>query len=162
MRRLLLKSLLIAQNKLHLRHARPRLVGFAFDHITAKVHIDGRLEGNELNALETLLFPKLAKGGVCPDIGSNIGNHAETFGDFFPWCIRLSPSSNGQRYLRKLRRIGKRRVILFFVLRAKFFLGHDVIHHKGKDDTPTDFALINAFHLGKCGLRVPFGPFNGA
>ena len=94
LRRLLLKALLLGQNKKHLRQARPRLVGFAFDHITAKVHIDGRFEDNELNALETLLFPKLAKGGVCLDIGSNIGNHAVACADHVSAVHAFEPNPN--------------------------------------------------------------------
>ena len=92
--RLILKTLLLRQNRRHLMQGRPRLVGFAFDHITAKLHIDGRFEDEDLTALERFVFPKLKPGGVCLDIGANIGNHAVAFAPHFAHVHAFEPNPN--------------------------------------------------------------------
>ena len=100
LRRILLKTLLLSQNKRHLSAGRPQVVGFAFDLITAKIHVDGRFENNELTALETLLFPKLPRDGLCLDIGANIGNHAVAFADHFAKVHAFEPNPNVFKVLR--------------------------------------------------------------
>jgi hypothetical protein len=92
--RALLKFLLARRNSKHLRSGRPRLVGFAFDQITLKIHLDGRFEDAELTALEQLVFPKLPKSGVCMDIGANIGNHSVVFAGHFSKVHAFEPNPN--------------------------------------------------------------------
>lgn len=90
--RALLKYLLARRNAKHLRAGMPRLVGFAFDQITTKIHIDGRFENAELTALEQLVFPKLPSQGICLDIGANIGNHAVVFAGHFAKVHAFEPN----------------------------------------------------------------------
>ncbi|WP_430465485.1 FkbM family methyltransferase [Tabrizicola sp.] len=92
--RALLKFLLARRNSKHLRSGKPRLVGFAFDQITLKIHLDGRFEDAELTALEQLVFPKLPKSGVCLDIGANIGNHSVVFAGHFSKIHAFEPNPN--------------------------------------------------------------------
>lgn len=93
-RRLLLKTLLRSQNKRNLRAQKPRLVGYAFDQITAKIHIDGRFEDWDLTALENLVFPRIDPKGVCLDIGANIGNHSVAFSSHFSEVHAFEPNTN--------------------------------------------------------------------
>lgn len=99
-RRELLKRLLLSQNKRHLREGHPRLISYAFDHITAKVHVDGRFEDPDLCALEQLVFPNLAPDTVCLDIGANIGNHAVAFANHFAKVHAFEPNPNLSPVLR--------------------------------------------------------------
>ena len=68
------------------------MASYAFDHITLKMHIDGRFADRELRALENSLFPALEPGGVCLDIGANIGNHAISFADHMSQVHAFEPN----------------------------------------------------------------------
>ena len=69
----------------------PPLACVAFDAITTSLVIDGRFELEELTALETHVFPRLAAREVCLDIGANIGNHAVFFADHFRRVLAFEP-----------------------------------------------------------------------
>lgn len=96
----LLKQLLQSTVRTHRAAGRPALAGYAFDHISLKVLLDGRFAHHELNALEQLLFPQLEPGGVCLDIGANIGNHAVNFADHFSRVLAFEPNSKAIDLLR--------------------------------------------------------------
>lgn len=90
--RTLFKHLVLSAVRAHRKAGRPALAGYAFDHITLKMHIDGRFADRELSALEQRLFPQLAQETVCLDIGANIGNHAVNFADFFAHVHAFEPN----------------------------------------------------------------------
>ena len=90
--RALFKHLVLSAVRAHRKAGRPALAGYAFDHITLKMHIDGRFADRELSSLEQLLFPQLAPAGVCLDIGANIGNHAVSFADHFDHVHAFEPN----------------------------------------------------------------------
>lgn len=79
--------------QLHRDAGRPALAGYAFDHITVKMHLDGRFAHHELATLEKCLFPQLDSDGVCLDIGANIGNHAVNFADYFAHIHAFEPNT---------------------------------------------------------------------
>lgn len=68
------------------------MAGYAFDHITIKMHLDGRFAHQELITLEQRLFPQLEPDGVCLDIGANIGNHTVNFADHFAHVHAFEPN----------------------------------------------------------------------
>lgn len=90
--RALFKQLMQSAARSHRLAGRPALAGYAFDHITLKMHIDGRFAYRELDALEHQLFPKLDADTVCLDIGANIGNHAVNFADHFHHVHAFEPN----------------------------------------------------------------------
>ncbi|MCX7557983.1 FkbM family methyltransferase [Sulfitobacter sp. F26204] len=90
--RALFKQLLQSAARSHLVAGRPALAGYAFDHITLKMHIDGRFAYRELAALEQQLFPHLDSNSICLDIGANIGNHAINFADYFQHVHAFEPN----------------------------------------------------------------------
>ena len=157
-KRTLLKLLLIEFNRKHLVEDRPRLVCFAFDHITAKIHTDGRFENKYLKVLEEGVFNKLDPNGVCLDIGANIGNHSVAFASYFsrvhafepnpnvfqllainaklkpnitPWCFGLSSQSDEVEVFENLRNAGGTGVGL---APSEFSAGKILFHLKALDD----------------------------
>ncbi|MDF3415368.1 FkbM family methyltransferase [Sulfitobacter sp. M57] len=90
--RALFKQLMQSAARSHRSAGRPPLAGYAFDHITLKLHIDGRFAYRELDALEHQLFPKLDRDSICLDIGANIGNHAVNFADHFSHVHAFEPN----------------------------------------------------------------------
>jgi FkbM family methyltransferase len=144
--RALLKFLLGRRNAEHLRQGKPRLVCFAFDQITLKVHIDGRFEDAELTALEQLVFPKLPKSGVCLDIGANIGNHSVVFGGHFAKVHAFEPNPKVFQALRI--NAGLRDTIMVWNL--------------GCSDTAAEIEVIeNPMNLGSTGIGVAGGRIAG-
>jgi FkbM family methyltransferase len=91
--RAILKQLMQSTVQSHRNAGRPALAGYAFDHITVKMHLDGRFADHELATLEQRLFPQLDRAGVCLDIGANIGNHAVNFADYFAHVHAFEPNS---------------------------------------------------------------------
>lgn len=140
LRRLLLKFLLLSQNQRHLRQKHPQIVGFAFDHITAKIHIDGRFEDHELNALETLIFPKLPRDSVCLDIGANIGNHSLAFANHFTLVHAFEPNPN-----------------VFRVLQINANLKSNITTHMvGCSSSEAEIAVVERRgNLGSTGIGLP-------
>ena len=90
--RFLLKFLILSRNKKHLKNHKPRLAVYSFDHIAAKIHIDGRFENLELKALEELILERIDPKTVCLDIGANIGNHSIAFSDHFLHVYAFEPN----------------------------------------------------------------------
>lgn len=90
--RAFLKHLLHSTVQVHRAVGRPALAGYAFDHITIRILLDGRFAERELATLEKRLFPQLSPGGVCLDIGANIGNHAVSFADHFVHVHAFEPN----------------------------------------------------------------------
>lgn len=90
--RTLLKYMLDAAVRSHRAAGRPALAGYAFDHITVKILLDGRFAARELAILEKWVFPRLAPGGICLDIGANIGNHSVAFADQFEHVHAFEPN----------------------------------------------------------------------
>jgi FkbM family methyltransferase len=76
----------------HLRDGMPQLAVFAFDHIGQTIAMWGRYERDELDLLMRAVAPHLALGGVCLDIGANIGNHAVFFADHFAEVLAFEPN----------------------------------------------------------------------
>lgn len=62
--------------------------------------LDGRFANRELTALEKRVFPQLPPGGVCLDIGANIGNHAVAFADCFEHVHAFEPNAKALDLLR--------------------------------------------------------------
>lgn len=69
----------------------PQVACYAFDIITAYIHLDGRYEVEELDFLAKSIFPQLAGSRVCLDIGANIGNHSLLFAEHFQNVISFEP-----------------------------------------------------------------------
>lgn len=145
--RLLLKSLLLSRNRKHLKQGRPRIAGFAFDHIAAKIHIDGRFEDAELAALETLVFPALPRDGLCLDIGANIGNHTVAFADCFAHVHAFEPNPN-----------------VFRLLAVNATLrGNITTWNTGLSDREGRVEVVeNQLNTGGSGIGVAAGAFRGA
>ena len=78
----------------HLRDGMPQLAVFAFDHVGQAIALWGRYERDELDLLMAALAPHLVDGGggVCLDIGANIGNHALFFADRFREVLAFEPN----------------------------------------------------------------------
>lgn len=76
----------------HLRDGMPQLAVFAFDHVGQAIALWGRYERDELDLLMAALAPHLGNGGVCLDIGANIGNHALFFADRFDEVLAFEPN----------------------------------------------------------------------
>jgi FkbM family methyltransferase len=69
----------------------PQLACFAFDLITDFIHLDGQYERDELAILSRQVFPKIAPGAACVDVGANIGNHTLHFARHFACVIAFEP-----------------------------------------------------------------------
>lgn len=76
----------------HLRDGMPQLAVFAFDHVGQAIALWGRYERDELDLLMAALAPQLGDGGVCLDIGANIGNHSLFFADRFDEVLAFEPN----------------------------------------------------------------------
>lgn len=87
--------------KMNARHVTqyPQVASFAFDLITQFIHLDGRYERDELQFLADRVFPALPPGGICLDIGANIGNHSLAFAPHFARVIALEPHPRTFRLL---------------------------------------------------------------
>ncbi|MCC6517733.1 MAG: FkbM family methyltransferase [Tabrizicola sp.] len=89
---------LARMNARHVTHY-PQMASFAFDLITQFIHLDGQYERDELKYLADHVFPTLPSGGVCVDIGANIGNHSLAFAPHFIRVIALEPHPRTFRLL---------------------------------------------------------------
>ncbi|MBM1555077.1 FkbM family methyltransferase [Sulfitobacter mediterraneus] len=98
--RALFKHLMLSAVRSHQDAGRPALAGYAFDLITAKIHLDGRFAHRELSALERHVFPQLEPGGICLDVGANIGNHAVNFAGVFDHVHAFEPNEKALDLLR--------------------------------------------------------------
>lgn len=76
----------------HLRDGMPQVAAFAFDHVGQSITLWGRYERDELDLLMQAVAPHLAAGGVCLDVGANIGNHAVFFADHFAEVLAFEPN----------------------------------------------------------------------
>jgi FkbM family methyltransferase len=83
----------------HLHAGLPQLAVFAFDHIGQAVALWGRYERDELTLLANAVKPHLVNGGVCLDVGANIGNHAVFFAGHFDEVIAFEPNPRTFRLL---------------------------------------------------------------
>lgn len=70
----------------------PQLVIFSHDHIGNRINVFGRYENDDLFYLESLIKSRKLGGGVCLDVGANIGNHALFFSDFFQQVHAFEPA----------------------------------------------------------------------
>jgi FkbM family methyltransferase len=77
----------------------PQLACFAFDLITDFIHLDGQYERDELTFLSRKVFPKIAPGAACLDVGANIGNHALHFAKAFERVVAFEPHPRNFRLL---------------------------------------------------------------
>lgn len=89
---------LARMNAVHVR-SYPQVAGFSFDLITQFIHLDGQYERDELAFLAKHIFPPLKKGGICLDIGANIGNHSLAFSPHFARVIAFEPHPRTFRLL---------------------------------------------------------------
>ena len=141
LQRALLKSLLLSAAREHRRADRPLLAGYAFDQITLKMHLDGRFADGELRALEEQLFPRLPQGGICLDIGANIGNHAVAFAAAFAHVHAFEPNPKALDLLR-----------INAALRDNIS-----VHATGLSDAPQTVEVIQpAGNLGGTGMTAAF------
>jgi FkbM family methyltransferase len=75
----------------HQQDGLPQLAVFAFDHVGRSVTLWGRYEREELALLMQCIAPLLPPGGLCLDIGANIGNHALFFAEHFDEVLAFEP-----------------------------------------------------------------------
>jgi FkbM family methyltransferase len=75
----------------HLAAGMPPIAVYAFDHVGRAVAQWGRYEREELELLMRALAGRLVPGGVCLDIGANVGNHALFFADHFDEVLAFEP-----------------------------------------------------------------------
>jgi FkbM family methyltransferase len=75
------------------RHLRefPQVACFSFDLITDFILLDGQYERDELALLARTVFPRIAPGAACLDVGANIGNHALHFARHFDRVVAFEP-----------------------------------------------------------------------
>lgn len=76
------------------RAGRPVGAGMAIfldDFIGEKILLDGGFDLEELRCLQAVVFPQVAAGGICLDIGANIGNHARIFARHFSRVHAFEP-----------------------------------------------------------------------
>lgn len=76
----------------HLADGLPQMAVFVFDHVGRSIAIWGRYEREELALLMQAIGPVLQPGGVCIDIGANVGNHALFFADHFAEVLAFEPN----------------------------------------------------------------------
>jgi len=76
----------------HLQAGMPQLAVLAFDHVGRAVAQWGRYEREELDLLMQAAAPLIAPGGVCLDIGANVGNHALFFAAHFGEVLAFEPN----------------------------------------------------------------------
>jgi FkbM family methyltransferase len=76
----------------HQQDGQPQLAVFAFDHVGRSITLWGRYEREELALLMHSIAPLLPPGGVCLDIGANIGNHALCFAEHFDEVLAFEPN----------------------------------------------------------------------
>lgn len=84
------RSYFARMNRRHIAEF-PQVAGFAFDLIMQSINLNGRYEPDELRFLARRVFPTLPPGGICVDIGANIGNHSLAFAPHFARVIALEP-----------------------------------------------------------------------
>ena len=89
---------LARMNAQHVRRY-PQDVGFTFDLITQGIHLDGRFDRDYLQFLPDRIFPQLLPGGICLDIGTNIGNHSLAFAPHFTHVFAFEPHPRTFRLL---------------------------------------------------------------
>lgn len=76
----------------HLAAGMPQVAVYAFDHVGRAVSQWGRYEREELELLMQALQGQVDRGGVCLDIGANIGNHALFFAGHFAEVLAFEPN----------------------------------------------------------------------
>jgi FkbM family methyltransferase len=167
--RTILKQLMQSTVRAHRDAGRPALAGYAFDHITVKIHLDGRFAQQELATLEKCLFPQLDLTGVCLDIGANIGNHAVNFADYFAHVHAFEPNEKALDLLRinaKLRNnitihpigLSDQRQTIEVVQPAHNLGGTGASATGTADDTLVDLKLkaLDAIELDLAGRPITF------
>ncbi len=75
----------------HQQDGLPQLAVFAFDHVGRSITLWGRYEREELALLMQSIQPLLPAGGICLDIGANVGNHALFFAEHFDEVLAFEP-----------------------------------------------------------------------
>ncbi len=79
----------------------PDLAVPAFDHVGRQVVVWGRYEREELALLLRCAAPHLVgRGGVCLDVGANVGNHALAFAPHFHRVLAFEPHPRTAALLR--------------------------------------------------------------
>jgi FkbM family methyltransferase len=84
--------LLAQAAKQHQHDGLPQMAVFAFDHVGRSITLWGRYEREELTLLMQSIVPLLPAGGVCLDIGANVGNHALCFAEHFVEVLAFEPN----------------------------------------------------------------------
>lgn len=85
------------------RRRLPRLAVIAHDHIGDSIVIDGRYEGEVLDAITGWVLPRAVPGHettVAIDIGANLGNHALAFAPLFAAVLAFEPNPIALHLLR--------------------------------------------------------------
>jgi FkbM family methyltransferase len=91
MRRAAAGRLLAQAAQQHQQDGLPQLAVFAFDHVGRSITLWGRYEREELALLMQSIQPLLRAGGICLDIGANVGNHALFFAEHFDEVLAFEP-----------------------------------------------------------------------
>lgn len=84
------RKALTRANRAHMARF-PQLACYSFDLITTFIHLEGQYERDQLELMSREVFPRLAPGAACLDVGANIGNHAVHFSQHFDKVIAFEP-----------------------------------------------------------------------
>lgn len=78
----------------------PQLAIFAFEHIGLRIQVDGRYEGELLEAIFEFLTDRIDFGSSSAlDVGANVGNHALFFAEYFKVVHAFEPNPRVARLL---------------------------------------------------------------
>jgi len=86
--------------RLNLRAGFPQLTTYTFDYVGLEINVPGRYEGDLLQgSFDFLMDSGFKFEGIAIDIGSQIGNHAWVFAQFYPYVIAFEPNPRSYELL---------------------------------------------------------------
>lgn len=91
---------LVKRQWAELRRSSPRLAVIPYEHIGLAVLTNGLYEREELSCLTDLIREQALGGGICLDIGANIGNHAVIWSGLFDSVVCFEPNPHMSALLR--------------------------------------------------------------
>ncbi len=87
-----ISSILDFLSKYYNENGIPQLAVFSHDHISNRINVFGRYEGDNLYYIESLIKSRKLGNGACLDIGANVGNHALFFSHYFQMVHAFEPA----------------------------------------------------------------------